>query len=89
MTYFWGDVNRNSFSSLFSFSHHYMFRPVQTIFRWNIHNLFKTITPPTDPFLGYTVYYFILCYVMYKLKFDVKIIDNVLKKLLYIKMLSY
>jgi hypothetical protein len=33
-----------------------------------------------DPFLGYTVCYSILCYVIYyNLKFEVKIADNVLK----------
>jgi hypothetical protein len=33
-----------------------------------------------DPFLGYTVYYFILCYVIYyNLKFEVKIAADVLK----------
>jgi hypothetical protein len=36
--------------------------------------------PTTDPFLGCTVCYFILCYVIYyTLKFEVKITDNVLK----------
>jgi hypothetical protein len=40
----------------------------------------KAITPTTDQFLDYTVYYFELCYVIYyNLKFDVKIADNVLK----------
>jgi hypothetical protein len=40
----------------------------------------KSITPTTDLFLGYTVYYFKLCYVIYyNLKFDVKTPTNVLK----------
>jgi hypothetical protein len=43
-------------------------------------SLLKVITPTTDPFLGYTVYYLKLCYVIYyNLKFDVKIAHNVLK----------
>jgi hypothetical protein len=40
----------------------------------------KAITPTMGPFLGYTVYHFKLRYVIYyNLKFDVKIVDNVLK----------
>jgi hypothetical protein len=42
--------------------------------------ILKAITPTTDPFLGYRVHYFKLCYVVhYSLKFDVKIADNILK----------
>jgi hypothetical protein len=38
---FWGGaVIRNNFISLFSFSHHYMFRPLQAILRLNIHSHF-------------------------------------------------
>jgi hypothetical protein len=39
-----------------------------------IQSFLKAITPATDPFLSYTVYYFILCYVIYNLKFDVKLL---------------
>jgi hypothetical protein len=40
----------------------------------------EAITPTTDQFLGYTAYYFILCYVIYyNLKFEVGVADNVLK----------
>jgi hypothetical protein len=49
----------------------------------------KAITPTTEPFLCYTVHYFKLCYIV-QLKFDVKIVDNVLKiAILYIVYLLY
>jgi hypothetical protein len=36
----WGLLSvATTFISLFSILHHYMFRPVQAIFRWNIHSL--------------------------------------------------
>jgi hypothetical protein len=39
----------------------------------------EAVTSTTYLFLGYTVHYFKLCYVIhYNLKFDVKIADNVL-----------
>jgi hypothetical protein len=38
------------FISLLSFSHHYIFRPLQAILRCNIHRLLEAITPTTDPF---------------------------------------
>jgi hypothetical protein len=34
-------VNRNSFLFIFSYSHHYMFRPLQVILRWNIRSFLK------------------------------------------------
>jgi hypothetical protein len=40
----------------------------------------QVIMPTTDPFLGYTVNYFKLCYVIhYNLKLEVKIADNILQ----------
>jgi hypothetical protein len=56
-----------------------MLRPLQAILRCNIHSFLEAITLTADPFLGYTVHYFILRYVIYyNLKFDIKIADNVL-----------
>jgi hypothetical protein len=51
----------------------------------------EAITPTMDPFLGYAVYQFILCYVIYyNLKLEVKIDDNVLKiAILYKNVVCY
>jgi hypothetical protein len=81
MTYFGGAINRNNFHFLillFTLLHvsastdHPQVKYTQSFL--------EAITPTTDPFLDYTVYYFILCYVRYyNLKFDAKIAGNVLK----------
>jgi hypothetical protein len=55
MTCFGGAVNRNNFYFLILFLHHYMFRPLQAIFRWIYTVVLEAITPTTDQFLGYTV----------------------------------
>jgi hypothetical protein len=81
MTCFGGAVNRNNFYFLillFTSLHvsastsHFQVKYAQSFL--------KSITPTMDPFLGYTVHYFILCYVIYyNLKFDFEFADNVLK----------
>jgi hypothetical protein len=77
---FWMWRQSQHFISLFSFSRHHMFRPLQAILRWNIHSRFlKATTPTTDPFLGHTIYYSKLCYVIYYSLIDVKTAEDVLK----------
>jgi hypothetical protein len=67
-----------------------MFRPLQAILKCQIQSFLEAIIPTWCAFLGYTVYYFKPCYVIYyNLKFDVKITDNVLKiDILYTNVVS-
>jgi hypothetical protein len=80
MTCLWGSVNRNNFYLLILLfkSLHVSASTGHPQVRYT-QSFLKAITPTRDPILGYIVYYFILCYVIYhNLKFEVKIADNVL-----------
>jgi hypothetical protein len=75
MTCFGGAVNRNNFYILVLFftSLHISTSTNHPQVKYT-QSFLETITPTKNPFLGYTVYYFILCYVIYyNLKLEVKI----------------
>jgi hypothetical protein len=81
MTCFGGVVNRNSsyFLILLSTSLHVSASTGHPQVKYT-QSFLEAIKPTTDPFLGYAVYYFMLCYVIYyNLKFEIKIAGNVLK----------
>jgi hypothetical protein len=99
---FGGAVNRNNFYFLILlFTSLHVSASTghpQVKYTWSF---LKTITPTTDPFLGYTVslslsiyiyifffFFIIMLYNILYLKFKIKIADNVLKIDIYIQMLA-